>query len=119
MRKNLSFFIRIVVLYGYIIFDYFFEKFINAFTIANFNVSVQLVYFFLKCFIFGVLSTSAVLTIFEMGKRCKIFVFILLTVSLGVAILNIFLKHSISYFVLILCGMFLSTLVLSIKKKSE
>lgn len=89
MRKNLSFFIRIVVLYGFIIFDYFFEKFINAFTIANFNVSVQLVYFFLKCFIFGVLSTSAVLTIFEMGKRCKIFVFILLTVSLGVAILNI------------------------------
>ena len=80
MRKNLSFFIRIVVLYGFIIFDYFFEKFINAFTIANFNVSVQLVYFFLKCFIFGVLSTSAVLTIFEMGKRCKIFVFILLTV---------------------------------------
>ena len=119
MRKNLSFFARIVALYGFIIFDYFFEKFINAFTIANFNISAQLIYFLLKCFIFGVLSTSVVLTIFEIGKRCRIFVFILLTVSLGVAILNIFLNHSISYFIFILCGMFLSALVLSIKKKCK
>ena len=117
MRKNLSFFIKIIVLYGFIIFDFYFEKFINNYSRVTYNVSAQLVYFLLRCFIFGVLSTSVVLMIFEIGKGCRIFIHILLIVSLVVSILNIFMRHSISVFVLILCGMFFGALVFRMKKK--
>lgn len=115
MKKNQVFLIKIIVLYGFVIFDYFFEKFINSYMLISFNISLPLIYLFLRYLIFGVTSISVIMMISVISKAYRYLLVIIPVISLILSVLSVFCRYSVSDFILILSGMFLSAITLSRK----